>query len=330
MTPNNVRNIIRRYFGKHFSELTRTRFLLWLGMPTDQIEKDSVLEEIWNESPNTITIQTLRDYKKLQDEIQKKKSIERRFNLHRYIQYAAIVMLIVITGITVYNLPSRKETIIKNTEYQEAYVPNGQNKDIILADGSKVSISAGSILIYPKTFDGDARMIYLNGQARFEVTKDSVKPFIVSTPQVNVTVLGTIFTVEAYPENSKTTAILEEGSVRFETKGENPHYDIMKPLEKLTYYHDTQKLTKNTVSSHYITTMRKGVMIFEDASFDEIMSLMEKRYDVIINYDRSKYKDHSYNIKILPDENIEEALLIMGRLIDNFTYTRVNKTISIK
>lgn len=57
-------------------------------------------------------------------------------------------------------------------------------------------------------------IVYLTGEASFSVYKNPEKPFIVKTTYFDVQALGTVFTVESYPEDSCTLATLEEGRVQ--------------------------------------------------------------------------------------------------------------------
>lgn len=79
-----------------------------------------------------------------------------------------------------------------------------------LADGTRVLLSANSRLDYPKEFISPAeRTVYLTGEARFEVTKDVHRPFIVSAGKMQTQVLGTVFDVNAYPGNTPAVTLYE-------------------------------------------------------------------------------------------------------------------------
>ena len=76
-------------------------------------------------------------------------------------------------------------------------VPQGGEYKLILADGTQVWLNSGSSLKYPVAFVKDSRQVDLNGEAYFEVTKDS-RPFIVRTFDMDIKVLGTSFNISAY------------------------------------------------------------------------------------------------------------------------------------
>jgi ferric-dicitrate binding protein FerR (iron transport regulator) len=83
-----------------------------------------------------------------------------------------------------------------------------------LADGSRVTLAAGSVLDVPREF-GRERDVTLIGQAYFEIAHDSTRPFRVHTRGALTRVLGTRFDVRAYPEDSNVTVLVTEGRVEF-------------------------------------------------------------------------------------------------------------------
>ena len=83
---------------------------------------------------------------------------------------------------------------------QTITVPAGQRINITLADGTNVWLNARTTIQYPITFNEKERLVKLDGEAYFDVTKDKSKPFIVQTNNYNVEVLGTKFDVDSYSE----------------------------------------------------------------------------------------------------------------------------------
>ena len=85
----------------------------------------------------------------------------------------------------------------------------GERGELTLPDGTKVQINSESSIIYPKSFRGDTRTVYLSGEANFDVHKDKKHPFIVKTSLLSVRALGTKFNIQAYSEDRKTITILK-------------------------------------------------------------------------------------------------------------------------
>lgn len=116
-------------------------------------------------------------------------------------------------------------------EYNQIIVPKGKRPQIVLADNSKIWINSGSKVIYPRTFEGKYREIYVEGEVYLNVTHDASKPFIVNTSGFEVRVLGTSFNISAYKNQEKATVVLVDGSVN--VKDQQNHHIKMVPNEKV-------------------------------------------------------------------------------------------------
>lgn len=96
-------------------------------------------------------------------------------------------------------------------KYNTLIVPKGGYYKLELSDGTKVWINAMSRLKFPESFGVSERKVQLEGEAYFEVSKDSNRPFTVQANGTDIKVLGTHFNVDAYNKKVRTT--LEEGKV---------------------------------------------------------------------------------------------------------------------
>ena len=115
--------------------------------------------------------------------------------------------------------------------YNQIIVPKGKRSQIVLADNSKIWINSGSKVIYPRTFEGKYREIYVEGEVYLKVAHDTSKPFIVNTSGFEVSVLGTSFNISAYKNQEKATVVLVEGSVNVKDQ-QNRHIKMV-PNEKV-------------------------------------------------------------------------------------------------
>ena len=78
----------------------------------------------------------------------------------------------------------------------------GHKAKIVLPDGTRVTLNAASSLVYPESFHGKNRQVELTGEGFFEVTSDPARPFLVQSPNFSTTVLGTVFNIAAYDEET--------------------------------------------------------------------------------------------------------------------------------
>lgn len=94
-----------------------------------------------------------------------------------------------------------------------------QSPPLTLADGTKVWLNAASSIRFPVTFHGSSRQVDITGEAYFEVSKDSKRPFIVKTGASTIKVLGTHFNVMSYDNEPYTAATLLEGAISISSNG---------------------------------------------------------------------------------------------------------------
>jgi transmembrane sensor len=201
------------------------------------------------------------------------------------------------------------DSIIQNTPQQgtaqnafnEITVPYGKKVMLQLSDGTKVQLNAGSRFAFPQTFNGRNREVYLAGEGYFEVTKNEKQPFIVSTSEVDVKVLGTKFNLSAYSSDNICETVLLEGKVEIQEKGRvfNDRINLM-PNQKAMYFNDTKQLIKSEApDAGMYVTWTNGWYNFSNENIVRVLEKLERFYNVKFIYDKSI---------------IEKALPISGKL----------------
>ena len=87
-----------------------------------------------------------------------------------------------------------------------------EHANLTLPDGTKVTMNSNSSLTYsPKDFNRDERCVDFNGEAYFNVAKNKSVPFVITTKDLTVRVLGTKFNLHAYAGNETMEVTLEVG-----------------------------------------------------------------------------------------------------------------------
>ena len=114
-----------------------------------------------------------------------------------------------------------------DVEWCEFAVAQGHTDSLTLPDNSRVWLNAGSHLIYPRSFDGRIRKVFLSGEAYFDVAKDAGHPFIIKAGDVQVRVLGTQFNVTSYENMESVSVCLVEGSVSMDIDGDGLKRNIL-------------------------------------------------------------------------------------------------------
>lgn len=135
------------------------------------------------------------------------RSLRRRFWLRISAVAASVTLLFSISNYISFHEGYKK----LNSQMVEMVNPMGMRSSVVLSDGTKVILNAGTTLSYPTAFVSGQREVKVNGEAFFEVSHDKEHPFIVSAENVKVKVLGTKFNVKAYDDDDNIEVTLAEG-----------------------------------------------------------------------------------------------------------------------
>ncbi|PRZ28156.1 FecR family protein [Flavobacterium granuli] len=178
-------------------------------------------------------------------------------------------------------------TVVKDSlVYNTINVPYGKRFELQLSDGTSVHLNSGTSLKYPVRFiKGESRQVFLDGEAYFDVTKDSKHPFVVRSNDMDVKVLGTRFNVTSYHKDEKTYAVLVEGSVAAYSKLIENEHVLLKPGNR-AYFENKQLKTEAVDIDKYVAWV-SGELMFIDDSFGVIANKLERKYnvDIVNNYD---------------------------------------------
>ena len=190
-------------------------------------------------------------------------------------------------------LQNKNKLDYKNAEvdeelvYNKLTIPYGERFEIFLSDGTTVYLNAGSSLRYPVKFiEGLDRHVFLVGEAFFDVREDKAHPFVVSTSEMDVTVLGTEFNVTAYPEDQFISTVLVEGSVNLsntktERKAEVEEIQLS-PGFKADWSVVHGKAVLNQVDTDIYTGWIEGKLVLKNLPFNTIIKKLERHYNVEI------------------------------------------------
>lgn len=188
---------------------------------------------------------------------------------------AAVVSAILIM-ISVKYLPVREgagELSFKSKQFTTA---PGQRARIELADGSIVSLSVASSLRYDEHFGSANRDLYLDGEAYFEVTRNSSVPLTVHTGNTMTRVLGTAFGVRKYSSDSSVQVTVNAGKVEV---GVAATHQIVAAGEAV-------RATSNGITlvplDPAASAWMRGEIVFDNTPLSQVMPEMERWYGIQI------------------------------------------------
>jgi len=149
---------------------------------------------------------------------------------------------------------------------------------VILPDSTHVWLNAGATLTYPKTFTDAHRLVSLQGEAFFEVTKDPNKPFIIETASTETKVLGTSFNVKALG-NSPVTVTVATGKVQFRAR-DNAHKVTLLPGEAGTFDPKHHTLTSQANSDPRFLEWHNHTLVFTKTPLAKVFQTLEDVYHI--------------------------------------------------
>ena len=249
---------------------------------------DNVWEEMEEDEVSSLQHQQYREEARLL--LSRIRKPEKRFSFIPYLRYVAIVAVILSIGWGGFRLiRSNQEKVLT---YTEVHVKNGEDKRIILPDGTSVTLNAGSYLRYPREFITDVRRIEMNGEAFFEVTRDEEKPFLIHTKDADVKVLGTSFNVKAFDMDEQLTVSVQTGKVQVDLPEA-----MMRLLPDEQFVMDKTKgeFQKRNEDARLSTVWIKGGLYFNRTPIRTVVNELVRMYNRTIEFaPGAEYDDYIY------------------------------------
>ncbi|MDR0543817.1 MAG: FecR domain-containing protein [Odoribacteraceae bacterium] len=194
--------------------------------------------------------------------------------------------------------------------FNEVRVPRGGEFDLVLADGTRVWLNAGSSLRFPVNFSGEERRVFLSGEAYFEVTRDAARPFRVEIAECLAEVLGTEFNLSGYDDDPVVYATLASGSVSFSN---GPSSVLLSPGEQGVARHSSDRVEKRRANVEEIVAWKNGMFILEEQTLGEIMQKIARWYDVEIAFLDPLLKEITFKGRVPRHANLDKVLLTLEK-----------------
>jgi len=290
-----------------------------------EIFTDQEAKEIWNKTAPQISQERISEaYNHLDDFVKRSR---RQTLLRRGGVSVFAVVACLLFGFIAGRYLSRPEATVSSS-YSEFYAGNGQVKDFLLSDGSHVYLNSESSLSCPERFDGIAtRDVFLNGEAFFEVAKDSDHPFIVHAAGKNIKVTGTKFNVRAFLDERSTTTTLLEGGVEVSLPSQtNPI--VLNPGQALCVSEDNAEVSLYKVDNLNAIGWYKGEFNAYHMSLSQICRDLERKYDVKILISNKNLASRLYFASFVNNEDAEQILNALNVQSD-FKIRKQNKFYTI-
>jgi len=257
----------------------------WLGeaainrVLAQKIKEDWELSEQY--SPE-IEVDVDKEFSLLQQRIQKEENtatvkgkiipVQRRT---QWWAYAAAITLLL--GLGTWLFVNQSIT----TQQQIVNTGSKEQKQIQLADGTKIWLNEHSRFTYPENFDGNNRQVHLKGEAFFDVSRNEDKPFIIKTTNSSIEVLGTSFNVQALSSNTYTEVVVKTGKVRLSALKTTQSVDLV-ANEKGIHQHKDNQVKKFEETDMNELAWKSRVLFYKNTPVPEVIESLERLFKVSI------------------------------------------------
>ncbi|GAB2787938.1 FecR family protein [Rhabdobacter roseus] len=198
-------------------------------------------------------------------------------------------------------------------------VNDGEDPKVFeLSDGTRITLHKHSKLRLAPDYGHSERVVYLSGEAFFEVVKNPEKPFLVYTGEVVTKVLGTSFQVVAYEEQANISVAVKTGKVTVLKQNQSaakPSLSdeiVLTPNQQAVYIKANERLVKTLVEQPILIgrPVPYPTFEFDGTPLTEVLASFEKAYGVKIIFDEEVFKNCNLNATLTNEPLFEKLDLI--------------------
>lgn len=205
----------------------------------------------------------------------------------------------------------------------------GERKQVTLPDGSQIWLSAASKIRFPRTFQGNKREIFMEGEVFFKVSHDKKKPFIIHTDTLLVQVLGTSFVVRSYPDQPKKMVTVATGRVAVSMVGSSHKMATLTANQSLVFHKNTQQASVTPELNVTENRWKEGRLVFDKLTFAEIATELERYFDVKIVFATPELAQCVFKATFKP-MHLEQVLKVLQQTKSfHYEYNRQYKRVTL-
>lgn len=204
-------------------------------------------------------------------------------------------------------------------------VPNAELATVNLPDGTTITLNSGSELSYSRLYNITGRAVMLTGEGYFEVESDPDDPFIVTTRNSSVKVLGTEFNLSDWDLKSgdKVKVAVTEGTVEFSKKNGNELL-ILNENES-AIINKSSEVIPSTVELNKMTAWLFNNIAFQNETLISAFGILERRFDVKIDLDKDLAADQESITAFYHDPKDPESIIQDICTIKGLSYQKTSK-----
>ena len=266
---------------------------------------------------NTPTPDIDKEWKKIEYRHKKKSSLIISIRL---VAAACITLLFVLNfpkdineELKIFEALQSTQTIQQDTINGQVaiHVPRGTQKQIILPDGTVVTLNAESRLAYDcSRFGEKERLVFFDGEGLFDVAKDSLHPFVVQSDKLSTHVLGTVFNIRNYKTEDPKVTLLS-GSLKVVSLHNNESLNI-NPGEQAVLTEKNHLRSVTTSQTNAITSWHNGEFYFDNQTLAEILCELGRWYNVSIIFKDKTSMNDRLHFKAYRNEQLSSIVELLN------------------
>lgn len=273
------------YFSDQCSLLEKEEVNNWRRENPDHETLFLKLQKQWEQAGPDISSFVIPDkaivWERIQAQIKSKQiQLYSRSLLIRIATIAAVVALVV--GFSLSRVIQQSEPIRNDSQQIIVIAPSGQKSQLLLPDGTQVFLNSDSRLTYDSGYNTKDRRVILEGEAFFDVTKNTKHPFVVQVGQVDVQVYGTAFNVSAYMDEKNVSISLLRGRVSVLSSVDNRLLTFLEPNQSAIINKDNMRCDVYACNAEADGIWHLNKLKFEGTPTAEVWKKLERWYGVRI------------------------------------------------
>ena len=190
-----------------------------------------------------------------------------------FVRYAALILVLAGIFTIIYTLSVTQKPAVEMVRLDTQNETNTLIKT--LTDGSVVYLAQNTVFSYPKEFEADSRKVELTGEAFFDITPNPDKPFVITTEEAIIQVLGTAFNVRT-KNGDHFELVVNRGKVKVSLKNDPSKTELVQAGEKLVI---NNGLIRSVVSSGDMPRWYLQRMQFKDESLQNILNVLNRNFN---------------------------------------------------
>lgn len=310
-----IEEILAKYFTGNANTSEKLFVENWRSESSENLQIFKEFQIIWSQSENETSFAPNINsaLEKVDNQLQRDAKPVKELHIHRFIKYAATIVILLTSSLFVWNIFHEESVLVAETHTQKI--------ELLLPDGTRVWLNRNSRIEYPNQFENDSRIVYMDGEAYFDVQRDTTRPFIIKTKQTTTTVLGTEFNLVS--RNNLQNIMVTEGKVLY----------ISEQAKTILTVGETATLKNNIIEKKTSINTNKlawktGVLIYKNTPLQEVFQDLRSLYNIEITTKNDSVNNIRFNAE-LDNRDVDEIFEFLEISIPNISITALDNTYEV-